>query len=220
MELKYAVVWERMPILLQGAWMTVEFSFYSLVLGTVFGVLFGLMRLSRNPAANKVAALYVWAIRGSPLLVQLYLLYFGLPQIGVRMDPMMAGVLGMAINTGAYVSEIVRAGIMAVDKGQMEAGLSVGMTPGKVMRRIIAPQATRISIPPLVNQFIITIKNSSLVSLITITELMRAGDQIIQTTFRSFETYTVVAVLYMAINSVLMAASSRLERGMKFGDQA
>ena len=220
MDLNYSVVLARLPLLLVGAVMTIEFAVLSLILGTVFGIIAGLMRISKNPVLSRIAFLYVWIIRGTPLLVQLYLLYFGLPQIGLKLEPWTAGVLGMGFNTGAYISEVVRSGILAIDKGQMEAGLSLGMTPWLVMRRIIAPQAARISIPPMVNQFIITLKNSSLVSLLTITELMRTGEQIIQTHFRSFEVYTVVAVIYLAMNSVLMVVAHRLERGLSQNDQA
>jgi polar amino acid transport system permease protein len=205
---------------LDGAVMTVEVSVISLLLGMLVGTVLGLMRVSKSKTLSGISYGYVWIIRGTPLLVQLYLLYFGLPQVGIRLEPQVAGILGMGLNTGAYISEVVRAGIMAVDKGQMEAGLSLGMTPWLVMRRIIAPQAARVSVPPLVNQFIITLKNSSLVSLLTITELMRRGEEIIHTTFHSFEVYTVVGVIYLMLNSVLMLAAARLERGLRAGDQA
>ena len=158
--------------------------------------------------------MYVWVIRGTPVMVQLFILYFGLPQLGIKLPSMVAGVLGLAINTGAYVTEIIRAGIQAVDKGQMEAALSVGMSFRQAMVRIIGPQATKICIPPLVNQFIMTLKNSSIASLVTITELFRTGEQIIYTTFRSFEVYMAVAVLYLLMNSVFMIIADRLERKM------
>jgi len=147
-------------------------------------------------------------------MVQLFILYFGLPQVGIKMSSMSAGILGLAINTGAYVSEILRAGIQAVDSGQMEAAQSLGMSYRKAMTRIIAPQAIKISIPPLVNQFIMTLKNSSIASLVTITELLRSGEQIIYTTFRSFEVYTTLAVIYLIINSVFMIIANQLERRM------
>lgn len=147
-------------------------------------------------------------------MVQLFILYFGLPQVGIKMSSMSAGILGLSINTGAYVSEILRAGIQAVDTGQMEAAQSLGMSYRKAMTRIIAPQAIKISIPPLVNQFIMTLKNSSIASLVTITELFRTGEQIIYTTFRSFEVYTTLAVIYLIINSVFMVIANQLERRM------
>jgi polar amino acid transport system permease protein len=147
-------------------------------------------------------------------MVQLFILYFGLPQLGIRLPSMVAGVLGLAINTGAYITEIIRAGIQAVDRGQMEAALSVGMSYRQSMRRIIGPQAVKFCIPPLVNQFIMTLKNSSIASLVTITELFRTGEQIIYTTFRSFEVYTAVAVFYLIMNSVFMVIADKLERRM------
>lgn len=214
MTLDYSVVLNKIPILLEGCWVTLEISFFSLLLGMVFGIAGALCRISSNSFLRWLAFVYVWIIRGTPVMVQLFILYFGLPQLGIKMSSMMAGILGLAINTGAYVTEIIRAGIQAVDKGQMEAALSVGMNYRQAMTRIIGPQATKICIPPLVNQFIMTLKNSSIASLVTITELFRTGEQIIYTTFRSFEVYTTVAILYLVMNSVFMVIADNLEKRM------
>lgn len=214
MNLDFSVVLTKIPILLEGCVVTLQISFFALLLGMIFGVAGALCRISSNRALNSLAFMYVWVIRGTPVMVQLFILYFGLPQLGIKLPSMVAGVLGLAINTGAYVTEIIRAGIQAVDKGQMEAALSVGMSFRQAMVRIIGPQATKICIPPLVNQFIMTLKNSSIASLVTITELFRTGEQIIYTTFRSFEVYTAVAVLYLIMNSVFMVIADRLERKM------
>ena len=214
MNLDVSVVLTKIPILLEGCVVTLQISFFALLLGMIFGIAGALCRISANRALNSIAFMYVWVIRGTPVMVQLFILYFGLPQLGIKLPSMVAGVLGLAINTGAYVTEIIRAGIQAVDKGQMEAALSVGMSFRQAMVRIIGPQATKICIPPLVNQFIMTLKNSSIASLVTITELFRTGEQIIYTTFRSFEVYMAVAVLYLLMNSVFMIIADRLERKM------
>ena len=214
MNLDFSVVLTKIPILLEGCVVTLQISFFALLLGMIFGIAGALCRISANRALNSLAFMYVWVIRGTPVMVQLFILYFGLPQLGIKLPSMVAGVLGLAINTGAYVTEIIRAGIQAVDKGQMEAALSVGMSFRQAMVRIIGPQATKICIPPLVNQFIMTLKNSSIASLVTITELNRTGEQIIYTTFRSFEVYMAVAVLYLLMNSVFMIIADRLERKM------
>ena len=214
MNLDFSVVLTKIPILLEGCVVTLQISFFALLLGMIFGIAGALCRISANRALNSLAFMYVWVIRGTPVMVQLFILYFGLPQLGIKLPSMVAGVLGLAINTGDYVTEIIRAGIQAVDKGQMEAALSVGMSFRQAMVRIIGPQATKICIPPLVNQFIMTLKNSSIASLVTITELFRTGEQIIYTTFRSFEVYMAVAVLYLLMNSVFMIIADRLERKM------
>lgn len=214
MNLDYSVIISKFPTLLEGCWVTLEISFFSLLLGMIFGIAGALCRISSNPLLTSIAFFYVWIIRGTPVMVQLFILYFGLPQLGIKLSSMTAGILGLAINTGAYITEIIRAGIQAVDKGQMEAALSVGMNYRQAMVRIIGPQATKICIPPLVNQFIMTLKNSSIVSLVTITELFRTGEQIIYTTFRSFEVYTIIAVLYLIMNSVFMVIADNLEKRM------
>ena len=214
MNLNYSIVWQKFPILLDGCWITLEISFLSLLLGMVFGIAGALCRTSSFRLLQVLGFLYVWIIRGTPVLVQLFILYFALPQLGIKLSSMTAGVLGLAINTGAYITEIIRAGIQAVDKGQMEAALSLGMERHQAMRRIIGPQAVKICIPPLVNQFIINLKNSSIASLVTITELFRTGEQIIHASFRSFEVYTVIAALYLVMNSVFMIIADKLEKGM------
>lgn len=214
MNLDYSVILAKFPILLEGCWVTLEISFFSLLLGMIFGIAGALCRISSNPILTSIAFFYVWIIRGTPVMVQLFILYFGLPQLGIKLSSMTAGILGLAINTGAYITEIIRAGIQAIDKGQLEAALSLGMNYRQAMVRIIGPQATKICIPPLVNQFIMTLKNSSIASLVTITELLRTGEQIIYTTFRSFEVYTVVAVLYLVMNSIFMIIADNLEKRM------
>lgn len=218
MDLNYAAMIPYIPIFLKGAWVTIQLSVLSLSLGLLLGIIGGLSRVSNNIVLQRLSFLYIWVFRGTPLLVQLFILYFGLPQIGIRLEPMEAAVLGVGLNTGAYATEIVRSGIRAVDKGQEEAALAMGMSRALVMYRVVGPQAVKIIIPPMVNQFIMTIKNSSMVSLLTITELFRTGETVIVSTFRSFEVYTIIALLYLIINSVLMVIANRLEKGLSVYD--
>lgn len=214
MNLDYSVIINKIPILIEGCFVTLQVSILALLIGMVFGIIFALCRISSNRFLSSLGFFYVWIVRGTPLLVQLFILYFGLPQLGIKLSSITAGVFGMAFNTGAYIAEIIRSGIQAVDKGQMEAAESLGMTYFQAMFRIIAPQVAKISVPPLVNQFIMTLKNSSMVSLVTITELLRTGEQIIYTTFRSFEVYTTIALLYLIMNSIFMVFANILEKRM------
>lgn len=215
MNLDYSIIISKLPLFFEGCLVTLEISLYALLLGMIFGIFGALCRISSNRFLSGIAFIYVWIIRGTPVMVQLFILYFGLPQLGFKLSSMTAGVVGLAINTGAYITEIIRAGIQAVDNGQMEAALSLGMKRYQAMIRIIGPQAIKICIPPLVNQFIMTLKNSSIASLVTITELFRTGEQLIYTTFRSFEVYTVIAVFYLIMNSVFMVIADQLEKRME-----
>lgn len=218
MNLDYSVIVPSLPLFLEGAWMTVKISLLSLTIGLVLGILGGFGRLSKNFFFQKIAFFYIWVFRGTPLLVQLFILYFGLPQLGFDLTPFQAAIIGLSLNTGAYATEIVRSALSAIDKGQYEAATSIGMSWGMAMYRIIGPQAVKILIPPMVNQFIMTIKNSSMVSLLTITELFRTGEMVIVSTFRSFEVYTIIALIYLIINSVLMIAAYYLEKGLRAND--
>jgi len=211
MKLDYSILIERIPNLLMGCLVTLELSLASLVLGMLIGVVLALFRISSVRVLRSFSMAYIWVVRGTPLLVQLFILYFGLPQLGIEMSSMTAGILGIGLNTAAYIAEVIRSGIIAIDSGQMEAAESLGMSYPKAMVRIIAPQVMRIITPSLLNQFIITLKNSSIASLVTITELTRAGNQIIYATFRSFEVYTVVALLYLIMCSALMVLSKYVE---------
>ncbi|MCI1955061.1 MAG: amino acid ABC transporter permease [Oscillospiraceae bacterium] len=208
----YSVVINKLPYLLQGAAVTFYISVLSLILGLVCGILLALMRDAKNPALSKFAFVYIWIFRGTPLLVQLFILYFGLPSLGMSLSSFQAAVLGLGLNTAAYVAEIIRSGIQAVDPGQREAAKALGMSWGLEMRRIVAPQAAKICLLPMVNQFVATLKNSSIVSLVTVAELMRVGDQIIATSFNAFSVYTSIALMYLIMTSVFMVLSNVLKR--------
>ena len=170
------VITSNLQLLLYGAWMTIKITAVAVSCGFIIGLIVSLARMSNFILIRLIAKCYVDIIRGTPMLVQIFMIYFALPQIiGMRIDPYVAAVAACSINSGAYVSEIFRAGIQSVDKGQMEAGRSLGLTWWQTMRHIIIPQAFKASIPPLGNEFIAMLKDSSLVSVIGFEELMRRG---------------------------------------------
>jgi glutamine transport system permease protein len=178
------------------------------------------MRLSHNIFVKGVAVVYIDFIRGTPLLVQIFLIYFALPMIiGQRIDPFIAAVTACSINSGAYIGEIFRAGIQSIDKGQMEAGRSLGMSYAQTMRYIILPQAFKRIIPPLGNEFIAMLKDSSLVSVIGFEELTRRGQLVIARTYASFEIWATVAVLYLVMTLTVARLVDYLERRMKTDDR-
>ena len=218
MELDFSPVWAGWPQLLRGAWVTVEITSVALVLGCLLGLLVGIGRL--NPARRIIYSLctaYVAAIRGTPLLVQLFLLFFGLPQFGILLPAFFCGVIGLGIYSGAYVSEIVRGSIQSIDRGQMEAARSLGMSYGKAMYNIVLPQALVRMIPPLGNEFIALIKNSALVSLLTIHDLMHEGQKIISVSYRSLEVYLAIAVMYFILTGLTTLALRRIEQRLRAG---
>ena len=218
MELDFSPVWAGWSQILQGALVTVEITAVSLLLGCVLGLLVGIGRL--NPERRIVYGLctaYVAVIRGTPLLVQLFILFFGLPQFGVLLPAFLCGVLGMGIYSGAYVSEIVRGAIQSVDRGQMEAARSIGLSSSQAMRSVILPQAVVRMIPPLGNEFIALIKNSALVSLLTIHDLMHEGQKIISVSYRSLEVYLAIAVVYFVLTGLTSLALRRIELRLRAG---
>jgi len=200
MELDFAPVWVGWPDLLRGARATIEVTAASLALGCVLGLFGGLGRLDpKRRTLYAISSAYVLLIRGTPLLVQLFILFFGLPQFGVVLPAFACGVLGLGLYSGAYVSEIVRGAIQSIDRGQVLAAQSLGMTPAQAMRHVVLPQALVRMIPPLGNEFIALIKNSALVSLLTIPDLMHEGQKIIAVSYRSLEVYLAVAVVYLVL---------------------
>ncbi|MDF1526477.1 MAG: amino acid ABC transporter permease [bacterium] len=215
--LDWQVIIHYFPFLLKGAVLTLEISVISLVLGLVVGLVAALSVLSHNRLLRWPALFYVWIIRSTPLLVQLFIIYFGLPQFGIDLSPFWSGVLGLALNTGAYNAETIRGGILAVDRGQREASRSLGMSGALTMRRIILPQAMRLIIPPLGNNFIILIKDSSLVSTITLVELTLTAQRLIGSTYKPFEMYLMAAVLYAVLTSCAALLLGYVERRTTWG---
>ncbi len=203
MQLDFSILIKSFPYLLAGAWMTVKITSLSVAVGIVIGIFGGLMRVSKNPILYWISTVYVEVIRGTPLLVQIFIVYFGLPSLGIRLTPYLSAVAALGINSGAYVSEIVRGGIQSISKGQMEAARSLGMSYVQAMRYVILPQALVRILPPLGNEFIALLKDSSLVSTIAIAELTRVGQQIITRTFQSFEIWTGVALFYFVMTFIM-----------------
>lgn len=197
-----------------GATVTLRITSLAIALGLCIGIVAGLCRVWPNAVLRVISGAYIEIIRGTPLLVQIFLVYFGLPALGINLDPFLAGVIAMGINSGAYVGEIVRGGIESIARGQMEAALSLGMTWRQAMYYVILPQAFVRILPPLGNEFIALLKDSSLVSTIAIAELTRTGQIIITRTFKSFEIWSGVALFYFlmtyAISRIVRFSEERL----------
>jgi polar amino acid transport system permease protein len=218
MELDFTPVWAGLSDLLRGAAVTVEITAVSLMLGCLLGLLVGIGRLNpKRRVVYGICTAYVAAIRGTPLLVQLFILFFGLPQFGILLPAFACGMMGLGIYSGAYVSEIVRGAIQSIDRGQMEAARSIGLSARQAMSSVILPQAIVRMIPPLGNEFIALIKNSALVSLLTIHDLMHEGQKIISVSYRSLEVYLAVAVMYFVLTGLTTLALGRLELRLRAG---
>jgi polar amino acid transport system permease protein len=218
MDFDFSPVWTGWRELAHGALITVEVTAGAIVLGCLFGLVVGLGRLDpRRRVVYGLCSAYVSAVRGTPLLVQLFIWFFGLPHFGLNLPAFFCGVVGMGMYSGAYVSEIVRGAIQSVDRGQMEAARSIGMPYRTAMLHIIVPQAVIRMIPPLGNEFIALIKNSSLVSLLTITDLMHEGQKIISTSYRSLEVYLAIALVYFVLTNLTGLALRTVERRLGAG---
>ncbi len=200
-----------------GLWTTVWISVASGVLGLVIGLFAGLCRLSNNPTLRDLSTVYVELVRGTPLLVQIFIFYFFIGTV-LNLSREFAGVAALALFTGAYVAEIVRAGVQSIAKGQGEAARSLGLSAGQSMRHVVLPQAFKRVLPPLAGQFISLVKDTSLVSVIAITELTKSGREAITTSFSTFEIWFCVAGLYLLINLPLSHMASRLERRLAQSD--
>ena len=220
MSFDFSLIWNSLPLLLAGAGVTIEITAIAVGLGFVLGMITSVCRLSSVKILRGIAICYVNIIRGTPMLVQIFLIYFALPMvIGERINPFVAAVAACSINSGAYVSEIFRAGIQSVDKGQMEAGRSLGLSWMQTMRYIILPQAFKHVIPPLGNEFISMTKETSLVSVIGFEELTRRGQLIIAKTYGSFEIWLTVAAIYLVMTLSIARLVSYLERRFATDDR-
>ena len=198
-------------LMLQGAWTTIWLSVISMILGLGLGVGAGMMKMYGNRALRWIAEFYIWLFRGTPVLIQLIIIYTGLPQLGIRLSVVESAIIGLALNEGAYLAEVIRSGIMSVDKGQTDASRAVGMTWRQRMWMVILPQATRTIIPPLGNQFNGMLKTTSLASVISMEELMRNAQMLAQIEFRVLEAYTVAAVWYLVLVSIWGLIQVRIE---------
>ena len=213
MNLNVDLMINSLPLLIAGAGITIQITAISVGLGLVIGMFVGIARISNVKLLRWLAAIYIDFLRGTPLLVQIFLIYFALPVLlGQRIDPFMAAITACGINSGAYIAEIFRAGIQAIDEGQMEAGRSLGMTWVQTMRYIIVPQAFKNIVPPLGNEFIALLKDSSLVSVIGFEELTRRGQLIIARTYGSLEIWISVAIIYLVMTLTISRLVAYLEK--------
>ena len=220
------VLKEALPLLLNGLGTTVIIALISIVAGMVLGLISCLFGMSKIKVLKGLSAVYIWIIRGTPMIVQAFLVFFAIPQLiqlinpGFRLDAFTAGSITLSLNAGAYMSEIFRAGIQAIDKGQMEAARSLGLSKSKAMWKIILPQAFKISIPPMVNQFIITVKDTSILSVIGLAEIVNKAKQYVGKTYQFFATYILVAAFYLVVISILMIISKFVEKKFSYESES
>lgn len=200
------------PIALAGLTGTIPLALISFAIGLLIAVAVALMRVSANRVLSGAARVYVSIIRGTPLLVQLFVIFYGLPSIGVLVDPWPSAVIAFSLNVGGYGAEVVRAAILSVPKGQWEAAYTVGMGPARTLTRVILPQAARVSVPPLSNTFISLVKDTSLASLILVTELFRVSEQIAAASYKFMVVYLTAALVYWVFCLVLSIGQSALEK--------
>ncbi len=213
-------------MLLESLGQTMLLTLLSLVFAFIIGLVFGLMNVSKNKVFNLIGTIYVDAVRGVPLIVLAYFIYFGVPYgikaAGVtnfRLSALQAGTIALSMNAGAYMAEIFRAGIESVDKGQMEAARSLGLGYGKAMQKVVLPQAIRTMIPSIINQFIISLKDTSILSVIGFPELTKAGNIIAGNTFAVLQVWAIVAVMYMVVITILSKIAKRFERRLNVGKE-
>jgi polar amino acid transport system permease protein len=206
---------EFAPILLQGAWVTVQVTIGALILSTLLGLFWALLRVSHSKTLSRTSATIVNIIRGIPILVQLFYIYFVLPDMGIQLNAFQAGVIGLGIAYSSYMSEVFRAGIEAIDVGQIEAAQSIGMNRRLIMTRVVLPQAFRIALPPYGNNLIMLLKDSSQTSAITVAELALQSKLIAASTFKNLTVFTLGAIAYLVMSVPLIVLVARLEK--RFG---
>jgi polar amino acid transport system permease protein/cystine transport system permease protein len=205
MQLDFSVAWKYLPFLLQAALMTIALTVLSQVLGTVAAFFLALARMSRRAWLRRPVIVYIWVVRGTPLLLHLFFVYYAAPAFGITLEAFPAAIIAMSASAAAYNAEIIRAGLQAVHRGQVEAAYAVGMRYGQVVRRIIVPQAVRIIIPSYMGNAISHTKNSSLASVITVPELMLTAQMIYSSTYRAIEILTAAGAIYLVLTSCLSA---------------
>lgn len=208
------LVINEFQFLLKGAYYTMFITLVSMFFGLIIGLFIAIARLRGNILVSGLAKTYVSIIRGTPLLVQIFIIYFGLPDFGISLEPLTAALISLSINIGAFLSETMRGAILSVPKGQMEAALSLGMSYWQAMKRIILPQASRIAIAPMGNTFIGMLKETSLISTITVTELLRASQLLISKHLVVMPFYIAIAIMYWVMSTVFSTILGRIERNM------
>jgi His/Glu/Gln/Arg/opine family amino acid ABC transporter permease subunit len=219
------VLREVYPLLLRGMLITLETTFLSLLIAAALGLITCLAGMSGLRVLRFISGVYIGVIRGTPLLVQTFFIYFGVPQfiqslgIDFRLSPFMAGVITLSLNAGAYLAEIFRGGILAIDSGQMEAARSLGLSHNRAMFLVILPQAMKVSIPSMMNQFIISLKDTSIISVISLADICYEAKIYIGRTMQSFATWTIVGLFYLVVILLLSRASLYIEKSLSYGDK-
>ncbi|ACO86833.1 amino acid ABC transporter permease [Clostridium botulinum] len=213
MELNFDIIFRNLPFLLKATLVTIKITLLSFIVAITLAVIVGILRTYKfSKILDLILNAYVEIFRGSPLLIQLFFIYYGLPSVGIAMDAEVAAVIGLALNGAAYMSEIIRAAIISIDRGQEEAGFSLGYTRFQNLHYIILPQAVKISVPPLVNGFSSLLKDTSLVSVISITELTRSGNLIYSRTAKPFEVYLTLGLFYFVLTYIVSICSKFIEK--------
>jgi len=216
MDFQWSVIIESLPPLAQGAKLTIYITVMGLIGGMITGFLFGLMRAYGNPILHFIASIYIELVRGTPIVVQVMFIYFALPVLmQIRVDPLTAAIASIVVNSGAYIAEIVRGSFQSVDKGLHEAGLAIGLPRWEVLTHVVGPVAFRRMIPPLGNQFIVSLKDTSLFIVIGVGELTRQGQEIMASNFRAVEIWTAVALFYLIMIGVLSGVLQLIEKRMR-----
>lgn len=205
-----------LPALLKGALITLELSIIVIVLSSITGTGMALMRISEKKTLKKVSSVYVWIFRGTPQLLTLFYIYYTFPHIGIVIPAFAAAIIGLTLNSTAYYGEIIRSGIEAIPKGQIEASIALGMSYSQIFRKVVFPQAVRIIIPPYINNSILLLKNTSLVSVITVSDLMLNAEKIYSATYRPIEILTAAGVIYLIMTSGLMLLQSWSEKKLSY----
>jgi len=207
----FDLVIHTLPVVVKGALLTLKFAVASMALGLVVGLVVAIMRIGSNRLASGLAQGYVSLMRGTPLLVQMFVVYYGLPDLGITLDPTTAGIFTLTLNAGAYLSESMRGAILGIGRGQWAAAHSLGLTHVQTLRYIVCPQALRLAVPSLGNTLISLIKDTSLVSVITVTELLRSTQEVIAATFQPLPLYLAAAALYWVLSTLLTRLQGRVE---------
>ncbi|HJV17436.1 MAG TPA: amino acid ABC transporter permease [Bacillales bacterium] len=200
-----------LPLLKGAIFYSIPLTIISFIIGITLAIFTALARISQVKSLKMIARVYVSAIRGTPLLVQLFIIFYGLPNIGLTIEPYTSAIIGFSLSVGAYASEIIRAAILSIPKGQWEAGYSIGMSNSQILRRIVLPQAAKVSIPPLSNTFISLVKDTSLASLVLVTEMFRRAQEIASTNYEFLLVYSEAALIYWVICFILSIIQQALE---------
>lgn len=212
LKMDFSIVSSILPVLFSGALVTIELTCMAIIFGCIIALIIAIFKISSNKVLNVIGGFYTWIFRGTPLLLQLYVFYYGLPSLNIQITAMQAAILGLSLNSGAYIAEIIRSGILAIDKGQFEASKALGFTYFQTMRKIILPQAFRVIIPPMGNEFIALIKDTSLVSVITMEELLRKAQLFVSASGNAVTPYVLTGIFYLVLTTIFTFIFSRVEK--------